>query len=252
MKNKTKFVLLLMVFLCATSWVSFGRAKTAHAQDNCTVRELTTGSFSAGDGGFLTSVFDLQPGDRWLAHVTINSPIIYGIDVDYLNNTTGEFANVFTSSGFINVFSWVFTAPSAGSYDFQIELFDPISGFSTSGPGTVNYSFRVVRNCDLTGDGRLCNWDNAAIYVSSNDITIYGIKNGNGFFALSISKEEIAEFPANPTENTLLESSSDGVYNLYRLVGGNFQVNVNGAGKVNVTIWTGMPASHVVCTGFNT
>jgi hypothetical protein len=87
----------------------------------------------------------------------------------------------------------------------------------------------------------------AAIYIRSKGVYIYALSStGEGTQVLSVTNSEIRKVvrkTPTPAKNTLIKSSSDGKYALYLLTTGEYQVNIGPdiEGKVEVTIWTGMP-----------
>lgn len=103
-------------------------------------------------------------------------------------------------------------------------------------------------------DGRLCDWGtNGAVYASSDGIYVYGIDaQGVGYLTTFISAGDIALSPGQPPVNTLLASSGDGRFRIYRLTTGEFQVNAGPdfEGKERVVIFTGLPPSAVACSEF--
>ncbi len=87
----------------------------------------------------------------------------------------------------------------------------------------------VVPAC-TNSDGRLnsiCEepWQTAAIYCRADGtIDVYGITDGAGWLAFRTTQSEI-DAVGVPTQNSLIERSSDGKIRLYRLATGEFQVN---------------------------
>jgi hypothetical protein len=88
-----------------------------------------------------------------------------------------------------------------------------------------------------------------ALYASDNEgIQIYGIdKSSSGWLAAQISTSALANLPAKPDENILVAGSEDGRFTLYKLTTGEYQANIgpDSNGKVQVTIFDNVPATHV-------
>lgn len=71
-------------------------------------------------------------------------------------------------------------------------------------------------------------------------------EHGNGQPALSVSAEEINDLPDHPSENTLIDSTSDGFIRVYKLTTGEFQINIGPLpdGKIHVLIFDQIPPTH--------
>jgi hypothetical protein len=80
-------------------------------------------------------------------------------------------------------------------------------------------------NAPLFTDGRLNNNDagqTVAVYCADNGLEVYGVLNGEGYKAFSISQEEIDAVPAKPQVNTLIKEVNS--IRLYRLTSGKLQL----------------------------
>lgn len=71
-------------------------------------------------------------------------------------------------------------------------------------------------------------------------------ENGIGQPALYVSAEEINDLPDHPSENTLIDSTSDGFIRVYKLTTGEFQINIGPLpdGKIHVIIFDQIPPTH--------
>lgn len=81
--------------------------------------------------------------------------------------------------------------------------------------------------------------------MSSTTVSIWDDRNPNRP-ALDVSPEQINGVPVNPDDHTLISTSEDGYYNLYRLTTGEIQLNVGPdfEGKTQVIIFD--PASMTI------
>ncbi len=81
-------------------------------------------------------------------------------------------------------------------------------------------------------------------------IDLWLLEGGQGRRHIRVTTRDLARFPENPTENILIRQRT--VIALYRLAGGEFQVNVgpDADGKVYVINFTGCPAQNVRETNF--
>lgn len=82
----------------------------------------------------------------------------------------------------------------------------------------------------------------AAVYVRDTSIVVYGIDNQSG--GHPVVEVDIAglDVPAQPLVNTLIASSEDGLYQVYILTTGEYQVNIgpDAEGEVRVLIFRGL------------
>jgi hypothetical protein len=81
-----------------------------------------------------------------------------------------------------------------------------------------------------------------AVYCYDNGLGIYDIDMlSRGDLLISLTFEELAEYPADPTMNYLIMDV--GGFRLYRLMSGDLQVNSppNWEGKEYVFVWDGCP-----------
>ncbi len=95
-----------------------------------------------------------------------------------------------------------------------------------------------------------------AVYRRGRGIEIYRIDaQGKGTLALTITRTEIRRVERrNPTTNTLIKATPDGLFAVYLLSTGEFQANLgpDAEGKVEVVTWRGLPPeAPPVITHFN-
>ena len=95
-----------------------------------------------------------------------------------------------------------------------------------------------------------------AAYRRGRGIEIYRIDaQGKGTLVLTVTRTEIRRVQRdNPTTNTLIKATPDGLFAVYLLSTGEFQVNIgpDAEGKVEVVTWRGLPPeAPPVITHFN-
>jgi hypothetical protein len=85
----------------------------------------------------------------------------------------------------------------------------------------------------------------ATVYCKPGEIQVYGINElGQGYLALVVNADDLADVSVSPDENTLIEEGFNGI-TLWLLTTGEFQVNAPGLPpepeKTYVFIWNGCP-----------
>jgi hypothetical protein len=114
----------------------------------------------------------------------------------------------------------------------------PVSVFVPKGPnGPDHYETQqIAASCQPINPNALAN---VAIYCQQGNLTAYAINNAIGFFAFSLSKDQLASVPADPKQNFLIKEALGA--RLYRLTNGNLQINraTSDPGKDYVFIWSG-------------
>ncbi|MEL6148969.1 MAG: hypothetical protein AAFV33_19820 [Chloroflexota bacterium] len=105
-----------------------------------------------------------------------------------------------------------------------VERTNRLTGETTVRPGTYT---EFDDDCAFIQDDRENVNDlaaGAAVYCTTAGIDIYDLDiSGNGTFAFRATWAEVEAVPADPAENTLIDS--DGVLALYRLTSGEMQLN---------------------------
>lgn len=107
----------------------------------------------------------------------------------------------------------------------------------------------ALRSLDDRRIGELGN--SGAVYAEDGNIVVYGINDGSqGYTTVTVDTTELS---ATPEENTLLASSEDGLYNVYHLTTGQYQVNIgpNAKGEVRVLIFNNLNGDIVEQYNFN-
>ncbi|GAB4510854.1 MAG: hypothetical protein OHK0046_08150 [Anaerolineae bacterium] len=143
-----------------------------------------------------------------------------------------------------NIVSWV------GSYGREVAslTFDPsqyIPDCSKLPTVDVLQSLEDRRIGDLGASG--------AVYAVDGTIVVYGINdNSDGYTTVTLDTTALENNTA-VEENTLLASSEDGKYAIYRLTTGQFQVNIgpNANGEVRVLIFNDLSGEVVQQYNFN-
>ncbi len=100
-------------------------------------------------------------------------------------------------------------------------------------------------------DGRINFGDAAPVTVYplngsfANGFEVWRIIGATGYRYITVSNAQLASIPARPATNTLLGSSGDVA--VYRLTGGDYQINVgpDASGRVLVFIFDGLPPSTI-------
>lgn len=102
----------------------------------------------------------------------------------------------------------------------------------------------VVGRVPAYVDGRLCYWDEYAVYTYGEKIDIYGIENSRGFPVLNVTQAELDAVPGTEGVNTLVKASEDGEVQVFRLGTSNTYETHAGLDFVR---FKGLPASEVFC-----
>ena len=103
------------------------------------------------------------------------------------------------------------------------------------GASTLNLCFNDGR----VNNGAIECAQPVAIYCENGGVTLYAVYKGVGYLAFKETKAQLATFPANPSQNTLLQAWKNAIW-LYRLTNGNLQVNARTPdNKGYVFIWGG-------------
>lgn len=152
-----------------------------------------------------------------------------------------------------NLAPLIYTIPTSGIYDIAIET-NGTNYTDTDVPAEFSISCSHPESSSAD-DGRLAlDLPNTVVYANTDGIFVNAPR---AFFAsdqwVSISGDALAEYPAQPEENTLLVSSADGYINIYLLTTGEYQINIgpDAEGKVTVIIFTGLPRTNVYRRDFN-
>ncbi len=142
----------------------------------------------------------------------------------------------------------------------------PVSGvysidatFNVSNPTANQILATITTACSRpqagssVSDGRLIDLPNSAVYANEQGIFVYSANGQSGFLSAVIGADELAGYPEQPEENTLLASSLDGYIHIYLLTTGEYQINIgpDAEGKVIVIIFTGLPPTNVYRRDFN-
>ncbi len=86
------------------------------------------------------------------------------------------------------------------------------------------------------------------VYANEFGIYIYGLNaNSEGYLSLYVSAAELAALPAYPSVNLVIRVSPDGLFGIYKLTTGEYQVNIgpDATGKVQVIIFRGLNAENL-------
>jgi hypothetical protein len=173
-----------------------------------------------------------------------NTPYVHIVlDDDTYNNVVNA---VLTVNG--STFSYSTTFPTITGINYLAAVgYDTPSSWNQHNYSAIddssNYPCPISWSMSRTGgaspiftDGRLNDNDpgqTAAIYCENKGITVYGFYHGISFVAFKASTAEINKVPEHPTVNTLIKQGHG--IRLYRLTGGQFQIN---APDGYVFIWT--------------
>ncbi len=161
----------------------------------------------------------------------------------------------------------IINGPVLDSFEFDPSGFDPACAtlplVTGSAPvvETVNNTPTgpVIDPSTIPPDDRL-NYGRGDSHIgilyarSDNGITIYGVDaNSNGFLAVHVAPEDLPDCDPAPSENQLLASSADGMYQIWLLTTCEFQANIgpDAEGKVQVITWRGVPAIKESVTSYD-
>lgn len=105
-------------------------------------------------------------------------------------------------------------------------------------------------------DNRFCfapGQTDAAIYIVNDGFHIYGINpDSSGYLAVEVTARELNNLPTVPTANMRVKSGRQNTIQLYKLVTGEFQLNIGPdiAGKTYSCIFDGVSPSYAKVSSF--
>lgn len=176
--------------------------------------------------------YDVIPADygyEWTYRIIYDGPY---------SGTTG--ANSFSlpiSPELTSEFDYMYYSVSGDGYVNSDEYEIPVSGSGAS--GSVCGTDGRVNSAD-------CARDTWALYVTAegNGFNIQVWDTLLGQSVIFVFDDDIADLPANPSENTIIATSADGRMILSKLTTGEYQLNVvEPDGKVSVLVFT-LPLSE--------
>ena len=137
--------------------------------------------------------------------------------------------------------------PIISQTTFDPALLGNCTHLPLAGQSTIT-SLSVAPIVEIPPDSRI-NWKKGdsmgVIYAGGNGISVYAVNGSNANVVASISADQV---PVDcPPENTLLASSADGRFAIFKLSSCEYQVNMgpDGSGKVFVTVFTGLPPTNI-------
>jgi hypothetical protein len=215
--RKFSSIVLLLMFLLMSQWVSLTKAQTGYARCNHFPQTYT------GLSGLVVPYLYLLEGEVLTFSLSSTiSPVIveFPIGTVITTTTTGWFGTFTIPAD--GPYSFSFSMPSFGSFILTVTC-DPIIVSDPEDPAT---DLPVDLQPAFT-DGRLNNWDmgNPVVVYGYDDETRRGlhIYSTAGILLLEVSSEQIAAVAECPSENTLIASA--GAVELYRLTNCKYQLN---------------------------
>jgi hypothetical protein len=174
---------------------------------------------SLGSGGIPPGIGGPGPG------TTITGYSVDCTNAPYPDTISGVTVTGTTFAPYVRVFitdeEWLYVS---GIY--------PVNSLAAAAPGSSDIIFTDGRLNDRVADS----YQSVAVYCENGGITAYALYQSKGYLAFKISKDELAKYPAQPAQNTLIMENL-GVQ-LYKLTSGDYQISrTNTDGKLYTYRW---------------